>query len=212
LRSYVQHFNKEAIQIDEPNEYVALTAFNAGLRKGDFLFQFCKNPPKSMSKLMYEAQKFINVEEAFEARDKFISKKRKEPENRLFESSKGRISKPDYSKVDRKNVGSSSGKSGRPKSFTPLNMSVDQVFLQIQDDLALKWPGKQRSNPTQRSKDLYCRFHRDHDHNTEDCFILNEQIEALIRQGKLKKFVRRDNQDTRPPKQEENKKCLEDRP
>ena len=38
LRSYVQRFNKEAIQIDEPNEYVALTAFNAGLRKGDFLF------------------------------------------------------------------------------------------------------------------------------------------------------------------------------
>ena len=55
LRSYVQRFNKEAIQIDERNEYVALTAFNAGLRKGDFLFQLCKDPPRSMSKLMYEA-------------------------------------------------------------------------------------------------------------------------------------------------------------
>ena len=66
LMSYVQRFNKEAVQIDEPNEYVALTAFNAGLRKGDFLFQLCKDPPKSMSELMYEAQKFINVEDAFE--------------------------------------------------------------------------------------------------------------------------------------------------
>ena len=174
MRSYVQCFNKEAIQIDEPNEYVALMAFNVDLRKGDFLFQFCKDPPKSMLKLMYKAQKFINTEDAFEARDEFISKKRKEPKDRLFESSKGRISKPDYSKVDRKNVGSSSGQSGRPKSFTPLNMSVDQVFLQILDDPALKWPGKQRSNPTRRSKDLYCRFHRDHGHNTEDCFVLKE--------------------------------------
>ena len=138
MRSYVQCFNKEAIQIDEPNEYVALMAFNVDLRKGDFLFQFCKNPPKSMLELMYEAQKFINAEDAFEAWDEFISKKRKELEDRLFESSKGRISKPDYSKVDRKNVGSSNGQSGRPKSFTPLNMSVDQVFLQIQDDPVLK--------------------------------------------------------------------------
>jgi hypothetical protein len=55
LRSYVQHFNKEAVQIDEPNEYVALTAFNAGLQMGDFLFQLCKNPPRSMLELMYEA-------------------------------------------------------------------------------------------------------------------------------------------------------------
>jgi hypothetical protein len=130
--------------------------FNAGLRKGDFLFQLCKDPSKSMSELMYEAQKFINVEDAFKTWDKFISRKRKEQEDRRFESPKGRISKPDYSKVDRKNAGSSNGQSGRPKSFTPLNMSIDQVFLQIQDDLALKWPWKLRSSPTQRSKDLYC--------------------------------------------------------
>uniref|UniRef100_A0A2N9HG94 Retrotransposon gag domain-containing protein n=1 Tax=Fagus sylvatica TaxID=28930 RepID=A0A2N9HG94_FAGSY len=109
LRSYVQRFNKEAVQIDEPNEFVALTAFNAGLQKGDFLFQFCKDPPRSMSELMYEVQKFINAEDAFEARDKLPSKKRKEPEERRFESPKNIVSKPDFSEVDRKNVGSSSG-------------------------------------------------------------------------------------------------------
>uniref|UniRef100_A0A2N9FBG8 Retrotransposon gag domain-containing protein n=1 Tax=Fagus sylvatica TaxID=28930 RepID=A0A2N9FBG8_FAGSY len=81
LRSYVQRFNKEAVQIDEPNEYVALTSFNVGLRKGDFLFQLCKDPPRSMSELMYEAQKFINAEDAFEARDEFPSEKRKESED-----------------------------------------------------------------------------------------------------------------------------------
>ena len=78
-----------------------------------------------MSELMYKAQKFINAEDAFEAQDEFTSKKRKEPEDWRFESSKGKISKPDYSKVDRKNAGSSSRQNGRPKSFTPLNMSID---------------------------------------------------------------------------------------
>uniref|UniRef100_A0A2N9EWP2 Reverse transcriptase RNase H-like domain-containing protein n=1 Tax=Fagus sylvatica TaxID=28930 RepID=A0A2N9EWP2_FAGSY len=137
--------------IDEPNEFVAFTVFNVGLRKGDFLFQFCKDPPKSMLELMYGAQKFINVEDTFEARDEFPSKNRKEPKDRRFESSKNRVSKPDYLKVNRKNVGSSSGQGGQPRSFTPLNMSVDQVFLQIQDDPALKWPGKLHSSPGRRA-------------------------------------------------------------
>uniref|UniRef100_A0A2N9HYA4 Reverse transcriptase/retrotransposon-derived protein RNase H-like domain-containing protein n=1 Tax=Fagus sylvatica TaxID=28930 RepID=A0A2N9HYA4_FAGSY len=190
LRSYVQRFNKEAVQIDEPNEYVALTAFNTGLRKGDFLFQLCKDPPKSMSELMYEAQKFINAEDAFKARDEFLSRKKKESEDRRFETSRSRTFKQDYPKTERKNVGSSNRQEERPKSFTPLNMSIDQVLLQIQDDPEVKWPGKLRSDPTKRSKDLYCR--------------------------KLGKFVRRDNQEARqeprPPRQEENKDRQEDRP
>ena len=108
MRSYIQRFNKEVVQIDELNEYVALTVFNAGLCKGDFLFQLCKDPPRSMSELMYEAQKFINAEDAFKALDEFLSKKRKEPEDRRFESSKSKFSKADYLKTDRKSVGSSS--------------------------------------------------------------------------------------------------------
>jgi hypothetical protein len=216
LRSYVQRFNKEAVQIDEPNEYVALTAFNAGLLKGDFLFQLCKDPPKSMSELMYEAQKFINAEDAFQARDEFLTRKRKEPEDRRFDSSRNKSSRQDYPKAERKSISSSSRREERPSSFTPLNMSIDQVLLQIQDNPDIKWPGKLRSDPTKRSKDLYCRFHRDHGHTTEDCFALKQQIEALIRQGKLGKFVRQDKPEVRheprPPRQDENKDRQEDRP
>uniref|UniRef100_A0A2N9F122 Integrase catalytic domain-containing protein n=1 Tax=Fagus sylvatica TaxID=28930 RepID=A0A2N9F122_FAGSY len=216
LRSYVQRFNKEAVQIDEPNEYVALTAFNAGLLKGDFLFQLCKDPPKSMSELMYEAQKFINAEDAFQARDEFLSRKRKEPEDRRFDSSRNKSSKQDYPKTERKNISSSNRREERPSSFTPLNMSIDQVLLQIEDNPDIKWPGKLRSDPTKRSKDLYCRFHRDHGHTTEDCFALKQQIEALIRQGKLGKFVRQDKpevrHESRLPRQDENKDRQEDRP
>jgi hypothetical protein len=105
----VQRFNKEAVQIDKRNEYVALTAFNAGLRKGDFLFTLCKDPPASMSGLMYETQKFMNAEDAFEARDEPPNKKRKEPEERRFKSPKNKVSKQDATSVDRKNVESSSG-------------------------------------------------------------------------------------------------------
>ena len=107
-----------------------------------------------MSKLMYEAQKFINAEHAFEARDEFPSRKRKKSENQRFEPSRSRFSKQDYPKTERKNVGSSKRREERPKSFTPLNMSIDQVLLEIQDDPEVEWPGKLRSDQTKRSKDL----------------------------------------------------------
>ena len=68
-------------------------------------------------------------------------------------------------------------------------MSIDQVLLQIQDNPEIKWPGKLRSDLTKRSKDLYCRFHRDHGHTTKDGYAFKQQIEVLIRQGKLGKFV-----------------------
>jgi hypothetical protein len=169
-----------------------------------------------MSELMYEAQKFINAKDAFETRDEFLSRKRKEPEDRRYDSSKSKSSKQDYPKIERKNISSSNRREERPRGFTPLNMSIDQVLLQIQDNPDIRWPGKLRSDPARRSKDLYYRFHRDHGHTTEDCFALKQQIEALIKQGKLGKFVRQDKPETRPerrpPRQDENKDCQEDRP
>ena len=69
--------------------------------------------------------------------------------------------------------------------------------MQIRDDIALKWSGKLLTNPDKRPRDKYCRFHRDHGHNTEDCYGLKRQIEELIKQGKLQRFVERGPQEAR---------------
>ena len=42
-----------------------------------------------------------------------------------------------------------------------------------------------------RDKRKYCRLHKDHSHYIEDCRDLKEQIEELIRKGKLQKFVKK---------------------
>jgi hypothetical protein len=44
LRAYVHRFNEEAMKIDRLKEDVTVTAFMAGLRKGDFLYDLCKDP------------------------------------------------------------------------------------------------------------------------------------------------------------------------
>ena len=82
--------------------------------------------------------------------------------------------------------------------------------MQIKDEEALTFPGKLKSDPNKRSRNKYCRFHRDHGHDTTDCYDLKQQIEALIRQGKLQKFVSKDK--ANPPAQDQHPQWDNERP
>ena len=55
--------------------------------------------------------------------------------------------------------------------------------MQSKDEEVLSYPGKLKGDPNRRSRDKYCRFHRDHSHDTTDCYDLKQQIETLIKQG-----------------------------
>ena len=67
--------------------------------------------------------------------------------------------------------------------------------MQIKDDPSLKWPEKMKGDPNKRNRNKYYRFHRDHGYDTDECFDLKQQIENLIRQGKLRNFLGRDHKD-----------------
>uniref|UniRef100_A0A2N9HF13 Integrase catalytic domain-containing protein n=1 Tax=Fagus sylvatica TaxID=28930 RepID=A0A2N9HF13_FAGSY len=173
LRTFVHRFNEEAMKIDRPKEDVTVTAFMAGLRKGDFLYELCKDPPETMSELMYEATKHMNAEDALEAMEDPPPKRRKEAEDRKPEPAKQKV--PKFTETpERKRTTAPPVKFS---SFTPLNTPIDKLLMQIQDDPSLRWPGKIRSDPNSRPKNLYCRFHRDHGHLTEECVALKEQID-----------------------------------
>ena len=57
------------------------------------------------------------------------------------------------------------------------------------------FPGKLKGDPSKRPKDKYCRFHRDHWYDTANYYDLKQQIEALIRKGKLQRFVSKEGTD-----------------
>ncbi|XP_059668905.1 uncharacterized protein LOC132313995 [Cornus florida] len=175
--------------VEEVDDKVALTAFMGGLQTSKFLFSLSKEAPTSMTELMVRAWKHINAEDAMNAQknkdgeDKRSEKKRPAPNTR--EEKESKYKKFSNNKADRS--------SRRP----------------IQDDASLKWPPKLKADPTKRSLGKYCRFHRDHGYNTEDCFDLKNQIENLVRKGHLCKFTTRngkggsnsarEGRDNRPP-------------
>ena len=190
LRSYIARFNKEALSIDEADNNILVAAFTNGLSKGKFLFSLYKNDPKTMSEVLYRATKYMNAEDALLGREEKPRKRERPKDARQDQGRK----KPRTG--DRRDERHPKPSGGRFTSFTPLNAPLDQVLMQIKDEGTLAFLGKLKSDPSKRSRNKYCRFHCDHGHDTTDCYNLKPQIEALIREGRLQKFVSKERMDT----------------
>ena len=179
LRSYIARFNNEALLIDEADDKILVAAFMNVMRKGKFLFFLYKNDPKTMPSVLYRATKYMNTEDVLLAHEEKPKKRERQEESQQDKGQKMART------VDRREDRHSKPSTGRFTSFTPLNTPIDQVLMQIKDEGSLTFPGKLKGDPSNRSIDKYCCFHHDHGHDMSKCYDLKQQIEALIRQGKL---------------------------
>ena len=51
-------------EVDEADDKVQLTTFNAGLKSREFVVSLAKNPPKTMMEMLLKAQKYMKAEDA----------------------------------------------------------------------------------------------------------------------------------------------------
>ena len=194
MRSYITHFNKKALSIDEVDDKILVVAFTNGLRKGKFLFSLYKNDPKTMSDVLYRAIKYMNAEDALLAHEEKPRKRERHEDTR-----QDRVRKIART-GDRRDERRSRPPNGKFTSFTLLTAPIDQVLMQIKDKGALTFLANLKGDPSKRPKDKYCCFHHDHGHDIANCYDLKQQIEALIRQGKLQRFVNKERAD--PPQEQ----------
>ena len=153
------------------DDKLLLVAFHNGVNLDLFIHKLYDQEPHTMAELVHLVQSFMNAEDAI------IAKKRKRaewmetdlpshPEQGLHWKKawtgerKGR---------DNRKAGSSLGWG---QHYMLLNVPLDQVFMQIKDDLSLKWLEKMKGDPNKRNKNKYCCFHRDHGHDTDKCYDL----------------------------------------
>ena len=160
------------------------------------MFSLYKNDLKTMSEVLYRATKYMNAEDALLAREEKPRKRERQEDTWQDQRRKKARTR------DRRDERRSKPLGGRFTSFTPLTTSIDQVLMQIKNEWALTFPGKLKGDPNKKFRDKYCCFHRDHGHDITNCYDLKQQIEALIRQGKLQKFVSKERAD--PPPQEQH--------
>ena len=177
LKSYITHFNKEALLIDEANDKILVAAFTNGQQKGKFLFSLYKNDPKTMLDVLYRATKYMNVEDALLAQKE--KPKERERQEDVRQDRRQKMARTEERWEDRR----SKPPAGKFTSFTSLTAPIDQVLMQIKDEGTMTFPSKLKGDPNKRSRDRYCRFHHDHSYVTTNYYDLKQQ--ALVRQGKL---------------------------
>ncbi|XP_075664062.1 uncharacterized protein LOC142633702 [Castanea sativa] len=70
---------------------------------------------------------------------------------------------------------------------------VQQLLEKIKHESFFKWPNKIAGDPLRRNQKLHCHYHQERGHTTEDCRILWNHLEQLVKEGKLKKFLYQPN-------------------
>ncbi|GAV61697.1 hypothetical protein CFOL_v3_05224, partial [Cephalotus follicularis] len=217
LRDYLTRFNRESLTVKDLEPSFTLAALNSGLRSNSsFTFSLLKRPATDMANLLRRAEKYVNAEE------KMASRKQKTPWSGHQEEKWGhsrnaperrekRKERPDLSNEDLRHKlsrreGTSRGGTLIPSynHFAPLLDTRTRILAVEQDKVPIQWPEKMRSPAEKRNTEKYCRYHRDHGHDTEECRQLKNQIEDLIRKGHLRKYIDRDApQGTREQRREE---------
>ena len=164
--------------MDEVDDKLLLAAFHNGVNSDLFIHKLYEKEPQSMAELGHLAQNFMNAEDAI------IAKKRKRAErteaNLARHTEQGPRPKKGRTEDKKDRDNRKTGPPARNQNYTPLNAPLDQVLMRIKDDPSLKWPEKMKGDPNKRNKNKYCRFHRDHGHDTDECYDLKQQIENLI--------------------------------
>ncbi|GFY95426.1 hypothetical protein Acr_10g0008110 [Actinidia rufa] len=211
LKEFVKRFNQAILEVEDPSDKVIIMAMMEGLRPGPLFDSLSKNVPETLSALQSKADKYIAAEELSEAKRRRRGKddhKRKEPDTRRADyREETRYKRPDRD-PKRSNNRRPRTPPRRPEFILPpLNAPVAQVLSEIKHEEFVKWPGKIKTDPQKRNRNKYCEFHRDHGHNTEDCFQLKEQIADLIKRGYLRKYIT-----DRPPPNSPERRYGDNRP
>ena len=66
---------------------------------------------------------------------------------------------------------------------------MQQVLEKIKNEPFFKWPNKMAGDLMRCNQNLYCHYHQDLGHTTEDCRNLWDHLDQLVREGKLKQLL-----------------------
>ncbi|XP_056685952.1 uncharacterized protein [Spinacia oleracea] len=180
LRIYVKSFNLEAGQIPDLPDGVSFDNFIRGLKKGSLKFGLVKKSVRTMAEVLDKAEAFIHATEICSA-----SKDGKAGEATDSSGKKEKI----HRKVPRVN-----GTWALSKEHDTNSPGFD-----------LERPFPMKSPAESRDPNLYCQFHEDIGHDTEDCRSLKRALDGLASKGHLKNYLQRSTHDTGKNQYKKNK-------
>lgn len=182
LKAYSDRYWEMFNEVEGNNDAMALSTFKLGLPADHGLrASLSGKPVTNVRQLMDRIEKYKRVEEDRQqgkGKDKIVSQDRRE----------SRSDRYNYSKP-RRDFAGQSGSTNPQAVNTVFKEPVHQVLEKIKNESFFRWPNKMVGNPERRNHNLYCQYHQDHGHTTEDCRSLWDHLDQLVRDGKLKHLL-----------------------
>ncbi|XP_073289000.1 uncharacterized protein [Primulina huaijiensis] len=172
LREYVQRFTQVVHEVPHVNHDLLAGIMQQNLHHRKIKESIAGKSPNTLEELLERAEKHIRIEEVIEPR--YLGKRRREEE------------RPEGIKREEKRTAQS------PRlQYTPLKECLSDILVVAEQQGLMQLPRPMKENPKRQRYDKYCRFHKDKDNSTEDCFSLRAEIEKLIKRGYLGDYVNR---------------------
>nr|XP_023922380.1 uncharacterized protein LOC112033843 [Quercus suber] len=182
LKTYSNRYWEMFKEMEGDFDEVGLNTFKLGLPTDHGLRKSLTGKPvTSVRQLMDRIDKYKRVEEDQQqgkGKDKVIPQ-----ESRDFKSNHYSNKRP------RRDFAGQLGSANLQAVNAVFRGPVHQVLEKIKNELFFKQPNKMMENPERRNHNLYCQYHQDHGHTTEDCRSPWDHLEQLVRKGKLKQLL-----------------------
>ncbi|RWW40136.1 hypothetical protein BHE74_00054468 [Ensete ventricosum] len=198
LTQFVNRFSAEIRRMPDTHPTLAIQAFLMGPRPSRFFWSLIERPPSTVPEMLQRASQYVAAESLVVGKREDHKKPRGDKPQGQPSGTPKRRDRPELPAL-------------RPLPI-PLNSTRTEVFLQIRDKGLLGTPNPIRAKIGGRDKRRYCRFHRDYGHDTEECNDLRNQIEDLIRQGHLHRFIQDRRASEEWPRRDRNPSPRPDRP
>ena len=68
---------------------------------------------------------------------------------------------------------------------------LHKILEKVKCEPFFQWPNRMVGDPSKRNQNLYCAYHQEPGHTTDDCRNLKNHLDRLVREGKLRHLLHR---------------------
>ncbi|XP_023927698.1 uncharacterized protein LOC112039087 [Quercus suber] len=177
LRDYASRYWELYNEISGGNEKIAASTFRMGLLDESGLREsLTKKPPEDMRQLMRRIEEYKRLED-----DRIQSKGKAQVTDHPRQSG--------FQQRARGNLMIQEPVAPVGEVNVTFKEPVHKIVDKIKHEPYFRWPNRMAGDPSRRNQNLYCTYHKDRGHTTEQCRVLRDHLGQLAKAGHLKDFV-----------------------
>ena len=170
-------------EIEGNYDDVAISTFKRGLPTEHGLRKSLTGKPvTSVRQLIDRIDKYKRVEEdqqTGKGKTKVVPQERRDFRSDQF--SNNNRPRRDYSEQ--------SGSTGAQAVRVVFREPLHKILEKVKNEPFFQWPSRMAGDPAKRNQSLYCEYHQEPGHTTDDWRNLKNHLDKLVREGKLRHLL-----------------------